>query len=261
MELGLGKIIILSAVEGITEFLPVSSTAHLILTSKLLNLPQTPFLKLFEVFIQTGAIAAVLFLYIKLLFKKRRLILNLFISFLPTAFFGLILYKTIKQTLFESYALIAINLIILGFVFLLIERLVKEKKLQLKKELEDMSLYTAFLVGLAQALAVFPGISRAGAVIIALMILGFKRKSAVEYSFLLAIPTIFAAGFFDLYKNLDLLTKSKTYASTLLLGSLLSFIFAYISVKWFLKFLKKNTLVPFGIYRIVVGITFLLKNL
>jgi len=258
MELGLGKIITLSAIEGITEFLPISSTAHLILTSKLLHFSQTPFLKLFEVFIQTGAIAAVLFLYIKLFFKKRRLALNLFFSFIPTAFFGLLLYKTIKQTLFESYSLIAINLALLGAVFLLIEKLVKDKKILLKKGLEDMNLYTAFFVGLAQALAVFPGVSRAGAVIIALMILGFKRKAAVEYSFLLAIPTIFAAGFFDLYKNLDLLVQSQGYLFDLLLGSFLSFIFALASVKWFLRFLKKHTLSPFGIYRIIAGILFLI---
>ncbi len=255
------EIAVLSIVEGITEFLPVSSTAHLILTSKLLNLPQTPFLKLFEVLIQSGAILAVVMLYLKTLFKHKKLILNIFVSFLPTAIVGFVLYKAIKQTFFESYFLIAINLIVFGFVFLLIEKLVKEKKISLEKNLEDMDFSTAFFVGTAQALAVFPGVSRAGAVIIALMILGFKRKSAVEYSFLLAIPTIFAAGFFDLYKNIDLLTQSKGYLFDLLLGSLLSFIFAYISVKWFLRFLKKKTLVPFGIYRILIGTIFLLKNI
>lgn len=254
-------IVILAIVEGITEFLPISSTAHLIITSKLLNLKQTDFLKLFEVFIQSGAIFSVIFLYIKTLLKNKKIVLNIGFSFLPTAVVGVLLYKFIKNYLFENYYLLAFNLIFVGILFLIIEKLVEKNKITLNKNLNQMNFSTAFLIGLFQSLAVFPGVSRAGAVILIMLVLGFKRKTAVEYSFLLAVPTIISASVFDLYKNLNLLSQSQEYIIYLFFGAFLSFIFALISIKWFLKFLKKHTLIPFGIYRIVVGTIFLLKSL
>lgn len=248
------NVLILGIVEGLTEFLPVSSTAHLIIASKLMGIPQTDFIKLFEVFIQSGAILAVIFLYFKYLLKNLILIKYLFISSIPTAFAGLIFHKMIKNIFFESFGLIIFSLFFIGILFILFEILVSNKKISLKKKLSEINFLESFFIGLFQSLAIIPGVSRAGSVILGMMVLRYKREEATLYSFLLAVPTIISAGFFDLYKEREIIFADKNNFVFLILGFVISFIFAYLSVKWFINFVKKNSLIIFGIYRIIISI-------
>jgi len=249
--------IILGFVEGITEFLPISSTAHLIIISKLLNISQTDFQKLFEVFIQSGAILSVVFLYFNQLKGNFKILKNLFFSFLPTALVGFFLYKVIKNVFFESLIFIGVSLILVGIFFIIIEILVNKEKIVLKKKIEEINIFDALIIGVAQSLAVIPGVSRAGVVILSMLILGYQRDQSAKYSFFLSIPTIFIASFYDLYKSKDIFLTNLNQLWTLLIGFFVSFIFALISVKWLIGFLKKNSLVIFGIYRLIIGIIIL----
>jgi len=248
------KTIVLGMVEGVTEFLPISSTAHLIITSKLLNISQTDFQKLFEVFIQSGAILAVVFLYFNELRVNFKILKNLFFSFLPTALVGFFLYKVIKNVFFESLILIGVSLILVGIFFIIIEILVNKKKIVLKKKIEEINIFDALIIGLAQSFAVIPGVSRSGVVILSMLILGYQRDQSAKYSFFLSIPTIFMASFYDLYKSKDIFLTNLNQLWMLLIGFFVSFIFALISVKLLLGFLKKNSLIIFGIYRILLAI-------
>lgn len=252
--MNLVQVLILGLVEGITEFLPVSSTAHLIITSKFLNIPQTDFLKFFEVFIQSGAILAVIFLYFKYLLKNPRLIKNIVISFLPTAVVGFFSHRIIKDIFFESFNLIVGSLFFVGLLFIVFELLVRNKKIKLEKSINQLNIYQAVMIGLVQSLAVVPGVSRAGAVMLGMMVLGYKRDESAVYSFLLAVPTILAAGLFDLYKSKEILLSSQNNIWVLAFGFITSFIFAYLSIKWLINFLKNNTLMIFGIYRITIAL-------
>jgi undecaprenyl-diphosphatase len=252
------QIIILSAIEGLTEFLPVSSTAHLIVFSRLLHIQTTDFHKLFEVFIQAGAIFSVIFLYKKIIFNNKKLVLNILIAFLPTGFFGFILYKAIKNIFFENSFLISFSLISIGVIFCVVEYLIKKKKLILKKKTQDLTFKEALIIGFFQSFSIIPGVSRAGIVLITMMGLGYKREEAAVFSFLLAIPTIISASLFDLYKNQKLLLLSQNNFNYLILGSVLSFIFALISIKFFISFLQKKSLTIFGVYRIFFGLINLL---
>lgn len=256
--------IILGIVEGLTEFLPISSTAHLILTSKLLNLPQTDFQKFFEVFIQSGAILAVIFIYLRYILDNKKIIPKVMASFVPTAIIGFFLYKIIKNVFFNSNYLMIGAFFILGVSFLLIEYLIKTKKIKLTYSINSpsesegrLNYQTAVIIGLAQALAVVPGVSRAGIVLISMMILGFKRDEAARYSFLLAVPTILAASGYDLYKSRDLLVFSSNNWVLLVIGFIVSFTSAYIVINWFMKYLQKNTLNIFAIYRIILAVILL----
>jgi undecaprenyl-diphosphatase len=251
------KTIVVGMVEGVTEFLPISSTAHLIIISKLLNISQTDFQKLFEVFIQSGAILSVVFLYFNKLKGNFKILKNLFFSFLPTALVGFFLYKVIKNAFFESLNLIVFSLFFVGILFIIIEILVNKKKIVLKKKIEEINIFDALIIGVAQSLAVVPGVSRAGVVILSMLILGYQRDQSAKYSFLLSIPTIFMASFYDLYKSKDILLTNLNRFGILLIGFFVSFIFALISVKWLIGFLKKNSLVIFGIYRVLIGIIIL----
>ncbi|MBI1862865.1 undecaprenyl-diphosphate phosphatase [Candidatus Microgenomates bacterium] len=246
--------IVLGLVEGITEFLPVSSTAHLIITSHLLGIPQTDYQKFFEVFIQAGAILAVVILYFQYILKHRKLMAPLLVSFVPTAIVGLLLHKIIKGVLFDSMGTIAVSLALIGIVFIVVERLVATNRLKLQKSLEGISLKDALIIGIVQSLAVVPGVSRAGAVIVSMMFLRYKREDAALYSFLLAVPTILAASLYDLYKSKDLLMHSQNNLAVLAVGSVVSFVVAYLSVRWLIGYLRNNTLVLFGYYRIVLAI-------
>lgn len=250
--------IFLGIVEGITEFLPISSTAHLIITSKLLHIQQTDFQKFFEVFIQSGAILAVFFLYIKYVMKHKEVIKNVIISFFPTAIIGFLLYKVIKTVFFESTLLIIGAMILFGIVFLITEYLIKSKKLVLKKSLGAISWQEAIIIGLNQSLAVVPGVSRAGIVMITMMGLGYKRDESAIYSFLLAVPTILVASIYDVYKMKGMLLSSGQFLPILMTGFIVSFITAYLSMKWLIEYLRKNSLISFGIYRIILGTLLLL---
>lgn len=252
--------IILGIIEGITEFLPISSTAHLILVSKLLNIPRTDFHKFFEIFIQSGAILAVITIYFKILTSNKELVKKLILSFLPTAFISIIFYNLIKNFFFENEILIIFMLIFMGLIFILTEFLIKKGKIKLTKSMENLSYWQAVLIGVFQSLAIIPGVSRAGAVILGMIILNFKREDSVIYSFLLAIPTIISAGIYDLYKvsskNNFWLVNNFYY---LLIGFSTAFIFALITIKWFINFLRKNDLSLFGYYRIILGLIILLN--
>ncbi len=252
------KAAVLGLVEGITEFLPISSTAHLILVSKFLKIPQTDFQKFFEVFIQSGAIIAVFFMYLKYIMNHQKIQLKILASFIPTAIIGMGLFNVIKGVFFESGLLMISALFIIAIVFLILENLIKKGKLRLDKIKEKISYRDAVLVGLIQALSIIPGVSRAGIVMVGMMLLGYKRKDAAEYSFLLSIPTILAAAFYDVYKVGPLLFLYSNRAAFLVTGFIVSFISAYIVVKWFIGYLKKNTLTPFAIYRILLAIILLL---
>lgn len=250
--------LILGVVEGITEFLPVSSTAHLIITSTFLGLNQSEFISFFEVFIQSGAILAVVVLYFQYILTHKELVKPLIVSFIPTATIGLLMHSTIKTTFFNSPILIYYSLVMVGIVFLILEYLVKTERLTLTKKLEKISLKDAFLLGLFQACAIVPGVSRAGAVMVGAMIRGYKREEAALYSFFLAIPTILAAGILDFLKtDLTIITQSG-HAQTLSIGFITSFITAYLVLKWFISYLQRNTLVIFGVYRIILGMLLLL---
>ncbi len=252
------EIIILGIVEGITEFLPISSTFHLIWTSNLLGIVQTDFVKLFLVVIQAGAILAVVLLYWKDFFTNRAMMMNIVATFFPTALIGFGLYKIIKGLFFESTGFTTIVFILVGILFLIVEQLIEKKKLQPNKELKSLTIKDALLIGLIQALAVVPGVSRSGSVIVGMLFMKFKREEAAKYSFLVSVPTIFAASLFDLYEMQDVLTSSNNAIPTLIIGSIVAFISAYIGVKWLIGYLQKNSLALFGWYRIVVGIILLL---
>lgn len=239
---------VLGLIEGLTEFLPISSTAHMIIGSRIMGLSQTEFVKFFEVFIQIGAIFAVVFLFGKKFFDWK-LIKQLLASFIPTAIIGFGLYKIIKTIFFESNILISVSLILIGLVFIIVER----KKLKLNKSIASMTLRQAIFIGLAQSLAVVPGVSRAGIVILAMMLLGFKREESAQYSFMLALPTIASASLFDLYKMKGIhLTGNQI--ELIGVGLVASFVVAYVSMKWFISYLQKQKLTNFGFYRIAVGI-------
>lgn len=248
------KALILGIVEGVTEFLPISSTAHLILVSKLLNLPQTDFQKLFEVFIQGGAILAVIFIYSKYILNHQQLLGKIFFSFLPTAVVGFLFYKTIKNVFFESTIIISSSFFLLGIGFLLIEFLIKKKRIRLTQFINELSDRDAFLIGAAQSIAVVPGVSRAGIVLIIMMVMGYKRDEAAVYSFLLAVPTILAASFFDLYQSREIVLSNLNNLWVLLFGFGIAFIFAYWSVRWLIGYLQKHRLTVFGIYRMIIAL-------
>lgn len=250
--------LVLGIIEGATEFLPVSSTAHLILVSKLLKMQQTNFQKFFEIFIQSGAILAVVILYFQYLLKNKKIIKEIVISFIPTAIIGLFLYKAIKNIFFESFSLIIFMIIFIGIIFLIIEYLVKNKKINLSYTLKKLTWKQALIIGVCQSLAVVPGVSRSGIVIATMMILGYKRSESATYSFLLAMPTILAASLYDLYKVKNIIVTSNSNLPNLLVGFIISFMTAYITVKWLIGFLQKNSLNLFGIYRIILGMLLLL---
>jgi len=245
------KAIILGIIEGLTEFLPISSTAHLIIGARLMSLPQSAYWKFFEVFIQSGAILAVVGLYFKKLWSWQT-IKNLLFSFVPTSIVGLVLYKIIKNVFFESFNLILLMLFVVGVLFLVVEKLVSRKKLLLTKELAQMRWQEAVLIGLIQALAVVPGVSRAGAIIVGMMFLKYKREDSALYSFMLAVPTILAASALDVLKTDSALLFQNLNLSILGLG--VSFLAALVVIRWFINFLQKNGLLFFGYYRIVLSI-------
>lgn len=249
--------ILLGLVEGITEFLPISSTAHLILTSQLLDIPYTEYLGFFEVLIQSGAILAVLVLFWRVIFDSHHTKQKLLIAFIPTALVGLVMRDIVKDVFFQSNALIGWSLITVGGLFVVMEWAVKKGHINLTRMLASMTYKDALLIGLIQSVAILPGVSRAGAVMLIMMTQGYTRSQAALFSFLLAIPTILGAGLVDVYStNLSLVNVQGFTA--LLLGCLVAFASAYLLMKWLISYLQTHTLLPFAMYRIVVGTSVLL---
>ncbi len=253
------KAAFLGVVEGLTEFLPVSSTAHLLVSSYLIDFASIKN-NLFEIVIQFGAILAVCVIYRKKIFdvvfnlkqkSNQKFSLNLATAFLPAIVIGGLFHSTIKAIFFSNLS-IAIALIVGGIAMIVIDRKPRESKTD---DVNNVTLKQAFYIGLFQCLAMIPGVSRSGATIIGGLLLKFNRQIATEFSFFLAIPTIFAASAFDLIKNIHELGDSAL--ELILVGTLTSFISALLVIKWFIGFVAKNNFVAFGIYRIIAGILIL----
>lgn len=241
---------ILGIVEGVTEFLPISSTFHLVWTAKILHIEQTSFQKLFEVAIQSGAILAVVASFIKTALQNPTLIKKVIVAFIPTATIGFVLYKIIKNIFLENATLQIFMFIFIGVLFILFERFSKHS---LTRSITSITYKEAFIVGIAQSLAVIPGVSRAGAVILVLVILNMKRSDAAMFSFLLAVPTILGASVLDIAKSHDAITNNQDIL-LLIVGFITACITAFLVVKWLLKYLENHSLSIFGWYRIVIGI-------
>jgi len=245
--------IILGLVEGITEFLPVSSTGHLILASRLLSLPQSEFVKSFEIAIQVGGIMAVVVLYGRTLLIKKEVIKKVLTAFLPTAVIGLVFYKLVKTYFLGNDSVVLLSLFFGGICLILFEWWYKEKD-SAAKSISEISYKQAFFIGLFQAIAIIPGVSRSAATIIGGLFLNLKRQTVVEFSFLLAIPTLAAAAGLDLIKTPA--SFSATEVSLFLVGFFVSFAVALAAISFLLQFVKNNSFVSFGIYRIFAAIIF-----
>jgi undecaprenyl-diphosphatase len=245
--------VVFGIVEGITEFLPISSTGHLILTSELLRLPATEFLKSFEVAIQLGAILAVVVLYWKSFFVESEVFKKVIVAFIPTAVLGIIFYKLIKQFLLGNEQVVLWSLFLGGFVLIIFEIFYKEKS-EAVEELSKISYGKALIIGLFQSVAMIPGVSRAAATIIGGLTLGLKRKTIVEFSFLLAVPTMAAATGLDLFKNAGAFSTDQF--GILAVGFIFSFLTALGAIKFLLHFIKNNSFISFGIYRVVLAVLF-----
>ena len=252
------KAAFLGIVEGLTEFLPVSSTAHLLITSYLIDFTSIKN-NLFEIVIQFGAIVAICVLYRQKILEvicnlkqknQQKFVLNLIIAFLPAVLIGGTLHNLIKQFLFSNFT-IALALIIGGILMIIIDRKPLQNEELKTDNLDKITPLNAFYIGLFQCLAMIPGVSRSGATIIGGLMLGLNRKTAAEFSFFLAIPTIAAASLYDLLKNASDLTTNGV--EIILVGLFFSFISAILVVKWFMNFISKHSFVSFGIYRIIIG--------
>ena len=247
--------VILSAVEGLTEFLPISSTGHMILVSKLLGITETNFVKTFEIVIQLGAIMAVVVLYFKKLVTGSDLVKKLAVAFIPTAIVGFTLYPLIKEVLLGSSAITLNALFWGGIVIIFVEKLLKKSKSQISNLKSTEPTYRqALIIGTFQSISVIPGVSRAAATIVGGLLTGLNRKAAIEFSFLLAVPTMFAATGLDLYKSRDMITQGGFLM--LFAGTILSFFFAMLAIKFLINYVKKHDLTPFGIYRIILAVLF-----
>jgi undecaprenyl-diphosphatase len=248
---------ILGLIEGATEFLPVSSTGHLIIAAELLKFNQTS-ANVFEIFIQLGSILAIVVEYRKTLFKvasnalhdktSKNFVLHLFIAFLPAAILGLLFHKAIKAYLFSPLC-VSLALILGGIVMMAIEK--RPLKINTKTT-NDISMMQAFQIGCAQCLSLIPGVSRAAATIMGGMLTGLNRKTATEFSFYLAIPVIAAASLFDLLKNFQDLTLQDL--PIFAIGFVTAFLSAYAVIKLFIRFVATHTFIVFAWYRIILGI-------
>ncbi len=240
--------ILLGIIEGFTEFLPISSTAHLVLGAHILRLSQSDFVKSFEIAIQAGAILSVAILYWER-FLNIELLKKLCIAFIPTGSIGFFLYPFIKGHLIGNLSVTLWALLIGGVILIVFDRFYHESA-----NGSSVSYAQAFAVGLFQSLAVIPGISRAGATIIGGLTIGIPRRAIVEFSFLLAVPTMAAATGYDLWKNASLFSTAEL--DLLIIGFVFSFITALFAVRLFLRFIAAHILAVFGLYRIAIAIIF-----
>jgi len=247
--------IILGIIEGFTEFLPISSTGHLIVASEFLGIDQTNVTKAYEVIIQFAAILAVIFNYKeKFTFKKIDLWTKVFLAFLPIGAVGFVFSHQIKELF--SINVVATMFIVGGVVFLIVEKFFIPNASAQIDNVEDVSLKQAMVIGFAQIFALIPGTSRAGSTIIGALLVGLTRKASAEFSFLLAFPVMSAVTAYDLLKHYKEFDGANLV--NLGIGFVVSFIVAFITIKLFLKFLEKFTFVAFGIYRIIFGVVLLI---
>jgi len=246
--------IILGIVEGFTEFLPISSTGHMIIVANWLGLSQTDTNKAFEVIIQLAAILAVIANYKdKFTIKHIELWKKVVVAFLPVGIVGLLFHHQIKALFAEN--IVAIMFIVGGVIFLILEMFYKEQHASVTN-VEDISYKQAIWIGIAQVFALIPGTSRAGSTIVGAMLVGLSRKASAEFSFLLALPVMFAASGLDLVKHYH--EFSQTNLLVLITGFVTAFLVAYVTMKLFIRFLASFTFVGFGWYRIVFGAVLLL---
>lgn len=244
---------ILGIVEGITEFLPISSTGHLILGSALLGIANSDFTKSFEIVIQLGAILAVVVLYFKSFFDIE-VLKRLIVAFVPTGVIGLALYKMVKTYLLGNEAIVLWALAIGGLALIAFEYWHHESP-EANADVRAISYKQALLIGLFQSLAIIPGVSRSAASILGGLWLGIRRVTIVEFSFLLAVPTMAAASGLDIVKNISLFTAG-TNVTALAIGFVVSFVVALFTIRWLLGFVRGHSFIPFGIYRIVAALLF-----
>ena len=249
-DLSVGHALILGIVEGLTEFLPVSSTAHLDLARHALRLEPTDYIKSFEIIIQLGAILSVVVLYWKKFFNWE-LLAKLVVAFIPTGILGLTLYKIIKGYLLGNMTVILAALIIGGVLLIIFERY--HDKADTEVDFSEITYRRALLIGLFQSIAMIPGVSRSAATIVGGSMIGISKRTIVEFSFMLAVPTMAAATLLDLLKNYENLS---TNFPALAVGFVVSFITAIVAIKSFLAFVKKKAFSAFGWYRIVLAIVF-----
>lgn len=256
MEMSLLSIILLGIVEGLTEFIPVSSTGHLILAGEIMQVPQGT--ETFDIVIQLGAILAVVVLYRQRFLdvivglgrrdpQAIRFTTNVLIGFLPSAVVGAIAYGAIKAML-NTPIIVAVALIVGGVAILLIERMVKHPSCD---SVEGMPYRTALGIGIIQCLSMIPGVSRSGATIMGALTLGVERRTAAEYSFFLAIPTMMGATTLALWKARHEIGDSQ--ATAIAIGFVVSFLVAMVVIKWFLNVVTRHGFAPFAWYRIVAG--------
>lgn len=242
--------IILAIIEGLTEFLPVSSTGHMIIGSSLMGIQSDEFVKLFTVAIQLGAILSVIALYFKHFFQTFGFYFKLLVAFLPAVFFGLLLSDKIDQ-LMESPMGVAIALLLGGIILLFVDKWFKDGEID---NPNDISYGTAFKIGLFQCLSMIPGTSRSAATIVGGMSQRLSRKAAAEFSFFLAVPTMFGATakkLYDFYK--DGFVISSDQINLLIIGNVMAFIVAMLAIRYFITFLQTKGFRIFGWYRIIVG--------
>jgi len=248
--MNLFQAIILAIIEGLTEFLPVSSTGHMIIGSSIMGIQSNEFVKLFTVAIQLGAILSVIVLYFKHFFQSVGFYFKLLVAFLPAVFFGLLLSDKIDQLL-ESPLGVAIALLIGGIILLFVDKWFKDGTID---NPNDISYNTALKIGLFQCISMIPGTSRSAATIVGGMSQRLTRKAAAEFSFFLAVPTMFGATskkLYDFYKNGFEISSEQV--NLLIIGNVVAFIVAMLAIKYFITFLQTKGFRLFGWYRIIVG--------
>jgi undecaprenyl-diphosphatase len=251
--MNLFHVFILSLTEGLTEFLPISSTGHMILVGKLLGITETNFVKTFEIVIQLGAIMAIVVLYFKKFISSFNLIKKLIVAFIPTGIVGIVLYPFIKNVLLGNSA-VTLNALFWGGVAIIgVEWFLKRKKTVAQKT-SEVTYKQALIVGTFQSLSVVPGVSRSAATIIGGLLTGLDRPTATEFSFLLAVPTMVAATGLDVWESRHMIAQGGF--TTLFVGTVLSFLFAIVAVKFLIGYVKKHDFTVFGVYRIVLAALF-----
>lgn len=242
--------IILAIIEGLTEFLPVSSTGHMIIASTFMGIASDDFVKLFTVAIQFGAILSVVLVYFKKFFQSWSFYMKLFVAFVPTGIIGLLL-KSKVDALLENVWVVAVSLLLGGVVLLFVDKYFAKNE---EEGLDEVDYKTGFIIGTIQSIAMIPGVSRSAATIIGGLSQKLTRKAAAEFSFFLAVPTMFAATAKSIWDEKELLLKSSNNEMVLLIvGNIIAFIVAYIAIRSFISYLSKNGFKIFGYYRIVLG--------
>lgn len=244
--------LILGIVEGLTEFLPVSSTAHLILAGHALGLGDSEFMKSFEIIIQLGAILSVVVLYWSRFWNKD-VLAKLVVAMIPTGVIGLTVYKALKAYLLGNVTVVLITLILGGVALILFERFPRRDRDEI--DFSEITYRKAFLIGLFQAIAIIPGVSRSAATIVGGSLIGISKRTIVEFSFILAVPTMLAASGLELVKGSAAIAG---HVPALAVGFVVSFLTAIVAIKSFLGYIKKHDFSAFGWYRIVLAVVYFL---